>query len=355
MNVVAPRCLSCPHLFPKAYIDGREQDVKDGVGLIIRGQKQHKQVREHGGSHSIDEKWFYLTKDGQHFIIVADKEEPYRHVQHKSFLMKIMFLCAVARPRYDMRRNAWFNGKIGVWPIGKWELAKWSSKKCAKGTPVWKNQCITKDVYCEYLIQKFLPAVKEKWPTHNARVRLQQDGAKSHILEDDVEFKEVVEEIGLYLTMFTQSPNSPDTNILDLGFFRAIQSFNDDCPANEVELINSAEKAYGEYPYCKLNRVWLTLQSCLNMIIENDGGNDYKILHMGKESLDRRGFLPPVLDITPAATAWLNPTMDDDSTQDADNLDDEANIPTDTATPMVEMDGEAGENATTDEITNTGV
>ena len=51
-NVVAPRCMSSPHLFPKAYIDGREQDVKDGVGLIIHRQEQHKQVREHGRSHS---------------------------------------------------------------------------------------------------------------------------------------------------------------------------------------------------------------------------------------------------------------------------------------------------------------
>ena len=62
----------------------------------------------------IDEKWFYLTKDGQRFIIAADEEEPYRHVQHKCFLTKIMFLCAVARPRYDTRRNAWFDGKIGM-------------------------------------------------------------------------------------------------------------------------------------------------------------------------------------------------------------------------------------------------
>ena len=77
----------------------------------------------------INEKWFYLTKDGQHFIIAADEEEPYRHVQHKSFLTKIMFLCAVARPRYDTNKNAWFDGKIGIWPIGKWEPAKRSSKK----------------------------------------------------------------------------------------------------------------------------------------------------------------------------------------------------------------------------------
>ena len=181
----------------------------------------------------INEKWFYRTKDGQHFIIVADEEEPYRYVQHKSFLMKIMFLCAVARLRYDTNKNAWFDGKIGIWPIRKWEPAKQSSKKCAKGMPVWKNQCITRDVYHEYLIQKFLPAVKERWPTNNGRIQLQQDGAKSHILEDNVEFKEVVDKIGPNLTVFTQSPNSPDTNILDLGFFRAIQSFNDDCPANK--------------------------------------------------------------------------------------------------------------------------
>ena len=303
----------------------------------------------------IDEKWFYLMKDGQCFIIAANKEEPYRHVQHKSFLMKIMFLCAVAKPRYNMRKNAWFDRKIGIWPIGKWEPAKQSSKKCAKGMPVWKNQCITWDFYREYLIQKFLPVVKEKWPMHNGRIRLQQDGAKSHILEDDVEFKEAVDEIGLNLTMFTQLPNSPDTNILDLGSFRAIQSFNDDCPANEEELIKLVEKAYGEYPYRKLNHVWLTLQSCLNMIIENDGGNDYKIPHMGKESMERRGLLPEVLHITPAASAWLNPTMDDNSSQDSDDLDDAVHVPMTTATPTVEMDGEGGENTMTDEITNTGV
>ena len=94
---------------------------------------------------------------------------------HKSFLTKIMFLCAVARIRYAMRRNAWFDGKIGIWPIGKWEPAKRSSKKHANGTPVWKNQCITRDVYREYLIQKCQPAVKEKWPMCNGRIRLQQD------------------------------------------------------------------------------------------------------------------------------------------------------------------------------------
>ena len=91
------------------------------------------------------------------------------------------------------------------------------------------------------------------------------------------------------------------------------------------------------------------------MIIENDGGNDYKIPHMGKESLEQRGLLPQVLDVTPTTNAWLNPMMDDDSDQDSDDLDDDAHVPMTTATPTVEMDGEEGENTTTDAITNTGV
>ena len=76
---------------------------------------------------------------------------------------------------------------------------------------------------------------------------------------------------------------------------------------------------------------------------------------MGKESLGRRGLLPRVLDVTPTADAWLNPMMEDDSDQDSDNLDDDAHVPMTTATPMVEMDGEGGENTATDEIMNTGV
>ena len=120
----------------------------------------------------IDEKWFYLMKDGQRFIIVADEAEPYRHLHHKSFLTKIMFLCVVAGPRYNTNKNTWFDGKIGIWPIRKWEPAKQSLKKRAKGTPVWKNQSIMQDVYQEYLIQKLLPAIKQKWPTNNGRIWL---------------------------------------------------------------------------------------------------------------------------------------------------------------------------------------
>ena len=47
--------------------------------------------------------------------------------------------------------------------------------------------------------------------------------------------------------------------------------------------------------------------------------------------------------------------MEDDSNQDSDDLDDDVHVPTTTATPTVEMDGEGGENAAADAIMNKGV
>ena len=47
--------------------------------------------------------------------------------------------------------------------------------------------------------------------------------------------------------------------------------------------------------------------------------------------------------------------MEDDSDQGCYDSDDDVHVPMTTATPMVEMDGEEGENAATDAIMNTGV
>ena len=149
MNVVAMRCLLHPHIFPN-------QVSRMELALLLIEKNDTSKFKHMEDLIHVDKKWFYLMKDGQRFIIAADEAEPYRHVQHKSVLMKIMFQYAVARPRYDTNKNTWFDGKIGIWPIGKWESAKWSLKKRAKGMPVWKNQCITRDVYREYLIEKLL-------------------------------------------------------------------------------------------------------------------------------------------------------------------------------------------------------
>ena len=261
----------------------------------------------------IDEKWFYLSQDGKRFVLADDEENPHRTVKHKSHITKVMFLCAVARPRFIPHLNKWWDGKIGIWPIGEWVPAKRDSANRPKGTPVWKNTSITRDVYRSLLVETVLPGIMERWPVEDRKervIRIQQDGAKSHISERDPEFLEFLKDLKndgqLDATLYTQSPNSPDTNICDLGFFRAIQSASLIVGSNEKALIDAVTKAFNEYPKEKLNRTWLTLQSCFNMIIEEDGGNDYKIPHMNKEGLERIGQLPTVLDVTEAFTANNN-------------------------------------------------
>ena len=42
----------------------------------------------------IDEKWFYLTRDGEAYILVDGEVLPHRTCKHKSHITKVMFLCA---------------------------------------------------------------------------------------------------------------------------------------------------------------------------------------------------------------------------------------------------------------------
>ncbi|KAL7570481.1 hypothetical protein ACA910_004263 [Epithemia clementina (nom. ined.)] len=159
---------------------------------------------------------------------------------------------------------------------------------------------VTREVYRDLLINKLIPAIHAKWPLGSTpKIRIQQDGAKAHIEEDDPEFRQALDDSGLLeTTIFNPAANLPDTNVNDLGFFRAIQSANDGVPANEAELINDVQKAFDNYSKERLNRVWLTLQSCFNAIIECNGGNNYKIEHIGKLRLERIDCLPTNLRVT---------------------------------------------------------
>jgi hypothetical protein len=65
----------------------------------------------------IDEKWFNATKKTINFYMLPEEEDPYRTVQNKNSIDKLMFLGAVGKPKKDDEGNLIFNGKIGIWPF----------------------------------------------------------------------------------------------------------------------------------------------------------------------------------------------------------------------------------------------
>jgi hypothetical protein len=51
-------------------------------------------------------------KKGGTYYLLPGEEEPYRTVKNKNFTGKVMFLTAIAKPRYDDEGNCTFDGKI---------------------------------------------------------------------------------------------------------------------------------------------------------------------------------------------------------------------------------------------------
>ena len=106
----------------------------------------------------------------------------------------------------------------------------------------------------------------------------------------DAEWLEAVATTGCKIALYTQPAQSPNLNINDLAFFQSMQSlYYEESPENEAELIRAVLEAYDDYCSSSVNRIWLTLQSCCNRILEHDGGNHYTIEHMNKEKLEREG------------------------------------------------------------------
>ena len=163
-------------------------------------------------------------------------------------------------------------------------------------------------MYRRMLIDRVIPAIKQKWPDLNRNIVLQQDGASAHIKAGDMEFGLTARQ-GLWnINILTQAPKSPDTNICDLSFFRALQL--EQWRSGEEEtidgLIAQVLAAFVRFDARKNDYGFITLQCCLDDILIRNGGNDYTIQHMGKERMRQEGILPVRVQASPSAIAAYN-------------------------------------------------
>jgi hypothetical protein len=85
---------------------------------------------------------------------------------------------------------------------------------------------VNKDVIRAFMIEKVLPAIRANWPPQDANkpIFIQQDNASPHIALNDRMFCEAAKEHGFDIRLVGQPANSPDFNVLNLGFFNTFQS-----------------------------------------------------------------------------------------------------------------------------------
>jgi hypothetical protein len=127
----------------------------------------------------------------------------------------------------------------------------------------------------------------------NHKILIQQDNASPHKV-DKVRFQRKAAELKLNVAMYNQPAQSPDTNVCDLSFFRSLQSsFYKKVGIKSLkDIIRGVKEAWDAYQPYKIDKAFLTLLLNYNEILKNNGGNNYKLPHMGKDSIFRKGILP---------------------------------------------------------------
>ena len=63
----------------------------------------------------VDEKWFHLSKESERYYLLPGESKTIRTCKSKKFILKVMFLTAVARPGFDVLGNVIFFRK-------KWKI-----------------------------------------------------------------------------------------------------------------------------------------------------------------------------------------------------------------------------------------
>ncbi|XP_049394876.1 uncharacterized protein LOC125859215 [Solanum stenotomum] len=253
-------------------------------------------IRTH--TNSIKPQLTEQNKKSERYYLLPEEHEPdpYRSCKSKNFIPKVMFMAVVARPRFDENGIELFSGKIGIFPFVVKEPAKRNSKNRTAGTLETKPiLSVTKDITRACLIEKVHPAIRSKWPASDSNIPIfiQQDNARPHIGVNDLEFVEAVQKDGFDIRLWFQPPNNPDLNVLDLGFFRAIQSLQyQKVPSNVDELVEAVERSFDEMKVEQLNHVFLTLQSCMIEVMKGNGENNYKVPHLNKNRLEREDNHP---------------------------------------------------------------
>jgi hypothetical protein len=138
-------------------------------------------------------------------------------------------------------------------------------------------------------------SIKAKMPfLEGQHVIVQQDGARAHTGRGNVEkFNDLGQEGGWDIEVVTQSAQSPDLNINDLGFFRSMKTRVEALKAPRATLdtmMAGIEQAWDEYDHQTLERIWAHQLECYRRILMQDGGNFYQAPHSDIGKRQRGGL-----------------------------------------------------------------
>ncbi|KAF0685549.1 Aste57867_22590 [Aphanomyces stellatus] len=238
-----------------------------------------------------------LTLINRRYYLWHDEAVPVRKCSSKRHIIKVMFLTAVARPRYDYKSRTMWDGKIGMWPFVSVVPAQRKSKNRDRGMPVTTPVTVTKPVYREYLLKHVIPAIMKVWPGRRSNpIYIQQDNARPHVEVDDADVKMAGCLDGWSIQLVAQPAMSPDFNVLDLGFFNSIQALQHREVVTGIDdLVAAVHRAFDDLDWRVLDKTFMTLQKVMAESLKMGGDNAFKLPHSKTDKAARHGPATPVL------------------------------------------------------------
>ena len=103
-------------------------------------------------------------------------------------------------------------------------------------------------------------------------------------MNDYIDIWKSITETNLPIELTKQPPQSPDLNVLDLGYFTSIQGLQQKKDFQDVkDLVETVIASFEQLEVSKLTNVWLTLQLVMLAILWVGGDNTYNVTHINKK------------------------------------------------------------------------
>jgi hypothetical protein len=220
------------YLHPKLTIQQMINRLEFIIGkCVYHGNGVYSFIDESNTVH-VDEKWFYVSKNKNRVRVMPGDDDPEAPTtRHKSHIEKIMFLSAIACPRWVTREDGsqyYFDGKIGIFAFVKYTPAQRASALRPAGTLIMESLNVTSETYLDIHIKEngVLEMIKHKMPwLKEDEIRIRHDGAPGHTGHGNEQFLfQAGQADGWNIIYETQPSQSPDLNKNDLCFFNSLQT-----------------------------------------------------------------------------------------------------------------------------------
>jgi hypothetical protein len=270
----------------KARREWAEQHVK--YAWIGRENLRHGKLRDDWKKIAwidIDEKWFYM-RTRKKKKLHSEQKKTKTAIKSKRFIEKVMGLCAVGRPQGD------FDGIIGIYRCSEKRRAKRNSKFHARGEWYEVDCEVNGEMFRRMVETRLIPDIQCKLLGYDC-VYVQLDGARAHVkvLKDLNEFgarrRQIDGQKTPVIRFVRQPANSPDTNVLDLCFFRSLaklvskieKTFKQDYNGKEAFWKHVVKTFYDYHDKDTMDRCWRMKSAVVQSILDAQGTNDYELPH----------------------------------------------------------------------------